>query len=82
MLTTISSILSLLTALHQTEQDRLDMQHAGFEILLGGKLFLPPLTEVPSLVLDVATGTGIWALEFGQLVPRWSLFRLILTLLS
>ncbi|KAK8111715.1 uncharacterized protein PG998_008172 [Apiospora kogelbergensis] len=46
------------------EQDRLDFQHAALTLLLNGNLFLAPLSQVPETVLDVATGTGIWAIEF------------------
>lgn len=34
-------------------------------LLFDGKLVLAPLAQAPKRVLDVATGTGIWALEFG-----------------
>ncbi|KAK8133547.1 hypothetical protein PG984_005559 [Apiospora sp. TS-2023a] len=45
------------------EQDRLDLQHQGLKTLLGGKLFLAPIKN-PKHVLDLATGTGIWPIEF------------------
>ncbi|KAK8087532.1 S-adenosylmethionine-dependent methyltransferase, partial [Apiospora hydei] len=49
------------------EQDRLDVQHAGMLLLLDGKLAVAPLAKEPgSNLLDVATGTGIWALEYGR----------------
>jgi ubiquinone/menaquinone biosynthesis C-methylase UbiE len=35
-------------------------------VLLDGKLHLAPI-ENPQNVLDVGTGTGIWAVEFGNL---------------
>jgi hypothetical protein len=47
------------------EQDRLDLQHAGFLCLLDGQLYRAPVQN-PGYVLDVATGTGIWALDFGK----------------
>lgn len=34
---------------------------------MDNKLHLAPLTN-PQNVLDIATGTGIWAIEFGKLV--------------
>lgn len=46
------------------EQDRLDLQHAGFQHLFEGKLYRAPLQN-PRNVLDIATGTGIWAMDFG-----------------
>lgn len=30
---------------------------------------MAPMSKVPEYVLDIATGTGIWALEFGKLQP-------------
>ncbi|KAK3401541.1 S-adenosyl-L-methionine-dependent methyltransferase [Sordaria brevicollis] len=45
------------------EQDRLDLQHAVFMSLLKGKFGLAPIIN-PQAVLDVGTGTGIWAIEF------------------
>lgn len=50
----------------QAEQDRLDFQHTMVTLMLDGKLALAPLTQAPGRVLDVATGTGIWALDFGM----------------
>ncbi|KAK8008334.1 hypothetical protein PG991_010885 [Apiospora marii] len=51
------------------EQDRLDFQHTMVTLMLDGKLVLAPLTHVPRHVIDVATGTGIWALEFARSNP-------------
>ncbi|KAK6860410.1 S-adenosyl-L-methionine-dependent methyltransferase [Apiospora arundinis] len=51
------------------EQDRLDFQHTMVTLMLDGKLALAPMTQAPGRVLDVATGTGIWALEFARSNP-------------
>lgn len=51
------------------EQDRLDLQHHSFKIMLDGKLNLAPISK-PQRVLDLATGTGIWAIEFAQEHPE------------
>ncbi|KAK9426222.1 hypothetical protein SUNI508_12493 [Seiridium unicorne] len=51
------------------EQDRLDFQHAMMAHLWEGRLVLAPLPRAPKLVHDVATGTGIWALEFARANP-------------
>ncbi|KAI1876715.1 uncharacterized protein JN550_000787 [Neoarthrinium moseri] len=51
------------------EQDRLDFQHAMMTLLWDGRLVLAPLPRAPRLVLDVATGTGIWALEYARANP-------------
>lgn len=50
------------------EQERLDLQHHTFKIYLDGKLHLAPLSY-PRRVLDIGTGTGIWAVEFAQEYP-------------
>ncbi|TDZ13654.1 Secondary metabolism regulator LAE1 [Colletotrichum orbiculare MAFF 240422] len=55
------------------ESDRLDLQHYQFLLSLDGKLGLSPPNENDSQVkrvLDVGTGTGIWAVEFGDLHPQ------------
>ncbi|KAH8646145.1 S-adenosyl-L-methionine-dependent methyltransferase [Xylariales sp. PMI_506] len=50
------------------EQDRLDFQYAALKLLMGGKLFFAPVTD-PKHALDVATGTGIWAVELAEQFP-------------
>ena len=39
------------------------------ELSLHGKLFAAPVTH-PKRVLDIGTGTGIWAIEFGDRFPH------------
>ena len=56
----------------EKEQDRLDLFHHLFLSLLGGRLWTAPLGN-PHRVLDVGTGTGIWAIDFAELVILWSL---------
>ncbi|TGZ76790.1 methyltransferase domain-containing protein [Ascodesmis nigricans] len=53
-----------------TELDRLDFTHAFYLELLDGKQYLAPLDEDPAHVLDCGTGTGIWALDFGDEHPE------------
>jgi len=38
-------------------------------MLLDGKLFLAPIGPAPQKVLDVGTGTGIWAMDFADAFP-------------
>jgi ubiquinone/menaquinone biosynthesis C-methylase UbiE len=54
------------------EQDRLDFQHHFMLILLEGRLQLAPIRENLRNVLDVGTGTGIWAIEFANQYPSAS----------
>ncbi|KAI2467938.1 S-adenosyl-L-methionine-dependent methyltransferase [Annulohypoxylon bovei var. microspora] len=51
------------------EQERLDLQHQLFTLAIGNKLNVTPLPEDPRRVLDIATGTGIWAIEFAVQHP-------------
>ncbi|KAF2732352.1 S-adenosyl-L-methionine-dependent methyltransferase [Polyplosphaeria fusca] len=51
------------------EQDRLDLLHHIFLLLLNGKLYDAPLPNPPSRVLDLGTGTGIWAIDFADENP-------------
>jgi hypothetical protein len=47
----------------EAEMDRNDLQHAKFLLLLGGKLHLAPVEEKDlQKVLDLGTGSGIWAM--------------------
>ncbi len=48
----------------ELEQDRLNLQHQLWLMTLNGKLSLAPLKNEPQHVLDLATGTGVWAMEF------------------
>jgi methylase of polypeptide subunit release factors len=43
-----------------------DIQHQLFVLTLHGKLHLAPLSKQIHNVLDIATGTGIWAIDFGM----------------
>jgi hypothetical protein len=45
------------------EQEREDMKHAMVRLLSGQKLYFAPLGDSTQTVLDIGTGTGIWAIE-------------------
>ncbi|KAK6840740.1 S-adenosyl-L-methionine-dependent methyltransferase [Apiospora arundinis] len=51
------------------EQSRLDLQHQICTKLFKGRLALAPI-ENPIRVLDMGTGTGIWAIEFALQHPN------------
>jgi len=51
------------------EQNRLDLQHQLALKMLEGRLYLAPIGKTVKNALDVATGTGIWAIEFAQQYP-------------
>jgi len=54
----------------EQEQDRLDLLHHIFLLILGGKLYDAPIPD-SSLhrVLDIGTGTGIWAIDLADSHP-------------
>ncbi|GKT53614.1 methyltransferase domain-containing protein [Colletotrichum tofieldiae] len=55
----------------ETEMDRLDMNHSLMVRTIGNRLFLAPIEEEKThRILDVGTGTGIWAVEMGDLFPN------------
>ena len=53
----------------EAENDRLDFQHAIYLRTLGGKLHLAPIPGDVQNVLDIGTGTGIWAMDFADEHP-------------
>ncbi|RDW84633.1 methyltransferase [Coleophoma cylindrospora] len=53
----------------EEEQDRLDLLHHIFRLALHGSLVSAPIGPTPQRVLDVGTGTGIWAMEFSDEFP-------------
>lgn len=53
----------------ELELDRLDLQHNLFLLTLNGSLYCAPLPSDIKSVLDVGTGTGIWAIDFADIHP-------------
>ncbi|KAL9124276.1 MAG: hypothetical protein Q9217_006376 [Psora testacea] len=51
------------------ELDRIDLKHHVMMLLCNGYLHLAPLAD-PRRVLDIGTGTGIWAIEMGEQYPK------------
>ncbi|KAL0263375.1 hypothetical protein SLS55_002355, partial [Diplodia seriata] len=50
----------------ESELDRMDMQHHKYTLLQGDKLYLAPLHDDPQKILDIGTGTGIWAIDMAE----------------
>ncbi|KAL1850094.1 hypothetical protein Plec18170_007192 [Paecilomyces lecythidis] len=50
----------------EEEQDRMDLLHHIYRLLLKGELNLAPIGSDPQRVLDIGTGTGIWAIQFAE----------------
>lgn len=57
----------------ESEQDRLDLQHAIFRYANDDKLFMAPLDRTKIYdVLDVGCGTGKWAMDVADELPQAS----------
>ncbi|RMJ20852.1 Methyltransferase [Aspergillus sp. HF37] len=54
----------------EQEQDRLDLHHHIFRLAVGGALFRAPVDATEARILDLGTGTGIWAIEMADQYPR------------
>ncbi|KAJ4157925.1 uncharacterized protein LMH87_008480 [Akanthomyces muscarius] len=61
------------------EQAREDMKHVMLMELTGGKLLFAPIGEHPQKIVDIGTGTGIWAIETGDAYPSASILGIDLT---
>ncbi|EMD67056.1 hypothetical protein COCSADRAFT_33940 [Bipolaris sorokiniana ND90Pr] len=53
----------------ETQAEQLDIVHHICLLLLDGELHMAPLTKDPMRVLDLGTGTGIWAIDFADRFP-------------
>ncbi|KAJ4193962.1 hypothetical protein NW767_010202 [Fusarium falciforme] len=52
----------------EEEQDRMDLLHHIYNLALGGELHRSPVKD-PQRVLDLGTGTGVWAMDFADENP-------------
>ena len=53
----------------QSELDRLDLTHQMLRITMRNKLHFAPFDGKFAKILDVGTGTGIWAIEMADDYP-------------
>ncbi|KAF4995732.1 hypothetical protein FGRMN_4939 [Fusarium graminum] len=56
------------------ESERLDLQDHQLRLTFGGKRYFAPNAEAAKRVLDVGTGTGVWAIEFADDHPHAEVF--------
>ncbi|OJJ44136.1 hypothetical protein ASPZODRAFT_135615 [Penicilliopsis zonata CBS 506.65] len=54
----------------EQEQDRLDMTHHIYYRAMNDRLYLAPIKLDGKRVLDIGTGTGIWAMQMGDEHPE------------
>ena len=54
----------------QKESDRLDIMHKLTTVLFDGELHFATINEEPKRILDIGTGTGIWAIDIGRCRPN------------
>ena len=47
----------------------LDLQYHALRLCFNDRLFFAPIGDKPAAILDVGTGTGIWAIEVGDQYP-------------
>ncbi|KFY66075.1 hypothetical protein V496_02217 [Pseudogymnoascus sp. VKM F-4515 (FW-2607)] len=53
----------------EKQNNQLDIAHHLFLLTMGDRLFLAPIGDNPQNVLDIGTGTGIWAMDFADQFP-------------
>lgn len=57
-----------------TQNNGLDIAHHFITMLLGERLFEAPISPTASKILDVGTGTGVWAIDVADTYPSVEVF--------
>ncbi|KXT06230.1 hypothetical protein AC579_2611 [Pseudocercospora musae] len=53
----------------EQEMERMDIEHHNQKLQMNGHLFLCPLVDEPTDILDLGTGTGIWCIDMADKYP-------------
>lgn len=53
----------------EPEQERMLMQHRAGYLAVGKRNFFAPIGDEPQRILDLGTGTGVWAVEMADRFP-------------
>lgn len=54
----------------EQQNETLDIQHHVFTLAMDGQLHFAPLSDKIEKAVDIGTGTGIWAIDFGDQYPN------------
>ncbi|KAB8295732.1 hypothetical protein EYC80_008557 [Monilinia laxa] len=57
----------------EIQNEQIDISHRRYLSMLNGCLYLAPIPDDVERVLDLGTGTGIWAIDFADLFPNASI---------
>lgn len=65
----------------EKERDQQDLLHHIWGLILKGKLYKAPIRELGNTIkiLDIGTGTGIWAMDFAEYVLSFELVHCMVT---
>jgi len=53
----------------EKQADTMDLLHHSFSLAMQGELHLAPIGSNPQKILDLGTGTGIYAIDIGDMYP-------------
>ncbi|TGO54426.1 hypothetical protein BCON_0107g00130 [Botryotinia convoluta] len=56
----------------EVQSEQIDISHRRYLTMLDGALYMAPIPDNVERVLDLGTGTGIWAIDFADLFPNAS----------